>query len=185
MATGADAAVLRAGALAADRDFPAGPLTVADMMELVDPVARETVCVVEVTGDKLLLALESCLSNAPEPDPSFPLLSNLSLAFDPARPALRRVDAAATLVAGGPLDRARTYAVAVSGLGPGAENYAGSRVAPGAASAWAGCPLRRQAKDLPPLGALLRRRLEALAREGGGQGLVLAPEGRILDRSGV
>jgi 2',3'-cyclic-nucleotide 2'-phosphodiesterase (5'-nucleotidase family) len=125
---GADAALLNAGAIRANRVFPAGPLTGRDLLEML-PFGN-VIVLLELPGSRLLAALERGLARLPGPSAAYLQTAGLALSVDPTRPPGRRV--AGLRVGGRPLDPARSYRVAVIDFlargGDGYAELAGARV---------------------------------------------------------
>mmetsp|Transcript_566 Transcript_566/g.1039 ORF Transcript_566/g.1039 Transcript_566/m.1039 type:complete len:573 (+) Transcript_566:106-1824(+) len=88
-ATGADVAILNAGSIRADRFVDAGQLTMRDCCDLL-PMADETT-MIEVTAERLLLALENGVSQYPAMEGRFPCVDGVRFAFDPSKPSGSRV----------------------------------------------------------------------------------------------
>lgn len=94
---GADLALLNSGTLRADRVFPAGRLTMRDLVSLL-PMADETV-VLQLSGADLLAALENGVGQYPRLDGRWPCVSQIRFAFDPAKPSGQRIVAGSVFVA--------------------------------------------------------------------------------------
>ncbi|HEV8475037.1 MAG TPA: bifunctional UDP-sugar hydrolase/5'-nucleotidase [Methylomirabilota bacterium] len=106
----ADVALLNGGGVRTDRILPAGPLTKRDVHGLLP--FTNVVVKLAVTGQRLLETLEQGLARLEREGGGFLQVSGLRMAFDPRRPAGRRV--LAVEIGGAPLDVARTYTVAVA-----------------------------------------------------------------------
>ncbi|KAL7533326.1 hypothetical protein ACHAXR_005170 [Thalassiosira sp. AJA248-18] len=101
--TGADVAILNAGSIRADRFVEKGELTMKDLCDLLVriapcdinifsslPMADET-AMIEVTAERLLLALENGVSQYPAMEGRFPCVHGVRFTFDPSKPAGSRV----------------------------------------------------------------------------------------------
>eukprot|EP01062_Namystynia_karyoxenos_P081643 TRINITY_DN900_c0_g4_i1.p1 TRINITY_DN900_c0_g4~~TRINITY_DN900_c0_g4_i1.p1 ORF type:complete len:1413 (+),score=400.94 TRINITY_DN900_c0_g4_i1:70-4239(+) len=85
---GCEAAVLQGGCLRANRDFPAGPLTLADLLAIV-PI-EDPIVVLELSGAQIVEALEGALSKYPAHEGRFPQVSGLRVEWSPsAQPGSR------------------------------------------------------------------------------------------------
>jgi 5'-nucleotidase len=104
-----DVALVNGGGLRTDRVIPAGVLTKRDVLGLLP--FTNVVMKLEVDGAHLLEALEQSVSRVERAGGGFVQVSGLRMAFDPRRPAGRRV--LGVEVGGAPLDPAKTYTVAV------------------------------------------------------------------------
>ena len=87
--TGADIALFNAGTIRADRFIEKGDITVKDMCDCLPIIDQHMV--IEVTADRILLALENGVSGYPAFDGRFPCIDGLRFAFDPRKPAGSRV----------------------------------------------------------------------------------------------
>jgi len=87
--TGADVAILNAGSIRADREVEGGELVMRDLCDLL-PMADELM-VIEVTAERILLALENGVSQYPAMEGRFPCVDGVRFAFDPSKPAGSRV----------------------------------------------------------------------------------------------
>lgn len=109
--SGADVALMNGGGIRADRTYDAGAtLTRRDI--LTELPFGNTLAVVEISGAQLLEALENGLSQVEKGAGRFAQVSGLTLTYDPKAEAGKRV--AEVVVAGAPLDPAKTYKVAVN-----------------------------------------------------------------------
>ena len=113
--TGADVAILNAGTLRADRIIPKGPFTVRDLSDLL-PMA-DPLAVVELSGEKLLLALENGVSKYPAMEGRWPCVDGVRFSFDPNQPPMSRTIEESVEVFEKnsqlfePLDKGRKYSV--------------------------------------------------------------------------
>ncbi|CAH1392702.1 unnamed protein product [Nezara viridula] len=88
-ATGADLVILNSGTLRSDRIHPPGPFTLRDLMTVV-PIT-DPLCVLELTGNEVIEALENGVSCYPRLEGRFPQVSGISFAFDPSLESGKRV----------------------------------------------------------------------------------------------
>eukprot|EP00804_Cyclotella_cryptica_P006694 CCRYP_008652-RA/>CCRYP_008652-RA protein AED:0.08 eAED:0.08 QI:0/0.75/0.6/1/1/1/5/76/565 len=88
-ATGADVAILQAGAIRADRFIEPGEITAGDVSDLLPK--EDDIILVEITGEQLLFALENGVSKYPATEGRFPCLDGVRFTFDPSRPPGNRV----------------------------------------------------------------------------------------------
>ncbi|MGE3513080.1 MAG: bifunctional UDP-sugar hydrolase/5'-nucleotidase [Vicinamibacterales bacterium] len=107
--TGADVAIMNAGSIRGDRLYPAGSITRRTLIAM-HPFGN-TITKAEMTGRLLLQALTWGVSKLPATAGHFPQVSGLTMAVDLRAPAAERVTR--VMVAGAPLDPARTYTVAL------------------------------------------------------------------------
>lgn len=125
---GGQVGLLNSGAIRGNRVLPPGPITKRDIRELLP--FRNTVTLLEVTGDALRAALERSVDELPRPTGHFLQTAGVEFSVDPDRPAGRRVGAIS--VAGRPLDPGGRYRVAtLDYLARGQDGYpmlAASRV---------------------------------------------------------
>ena len=80
-ATSADVAIVQSGSIRADRFIEKGDITARDVNDLF-PKDDEMV-VIEITGEKLLLALENGVSKYPATEGRFPCVDGVRFTFDP------------------------------------------------------------------------------------------------------
>lgn len=119
-ATGADIALMQGGGIRGDKVFPAGPVTLKTLTEIL-PFGNQ-VMMVEVDGRTLQAALENGVSKVDEYSGRFPQASGLTYRFDPAKPVGQRVSE--IRVADKPLDPQQLYKVALgSYLAAGGDGY--------------------------------------------------------------
>src|SRR5574341_624881 len=158
---GTDLALLNGGAIRTNRTVPAGPLTKRDVMSLLP--FTNVVLKLEMSGREVRAALERALAQADHQGGGFLQVSGMRLAWDPRRPAGRRIVSAEAR--GASLADATLYTVAVPGYlwrgGDGFTEFAAAKVLVGEESG-------------PNLTQLL---LDAIARRG-----AIAPQvdGRLL-----
>jgi len=122
--THADVAIINGGALRGDRIVPAGPLTLKDLETAL--VFDDRIVALRVSGGQLLQALENGVSRVEESDGRFPQVSGLSFAFDPGRPADRRI--LWIRIGNRPLEPERIYAMAATAFLAHPENLDGYRL---------------------------------------------------------
>jgi 5'-nucleotidase len=125
---GADVTIVNAGSVRGDRVYPAGPLNRRTLVA-IHPF-NGVICKIETTGARILAALENGASRMPLTDGRFAQVSGLTYRIDPsATPGNRIRD---ITVGGQPLDRQRTYTVAITdyqiGGGDGFEMFKDQRV---------------------------------------------------------
>jgi 5'-nucleotidase len=85
----ADVSILNMGFLRSDTIHPAGPITIKTFHKMV-PVL-DGICLLEVSGEELLKALEIGVSKWPSYDGRFPSVSGIRLTFDGSKPPLQRI----------------------------------------------------------------------------------------------
>jgi 2',3'-cyclic-nucleotide 2'-phosphodiesterase (5'-nucleotidase family) len=109
--SGADIAITNGGGIRANKQYPVGHrLTRRDILSEL-PFGNRNV-VTEITGKAVRAALENGFSQVEQRAGRFPQVSGLTVVYDPKAPAGFRV--VSVLVAGQPLDEARTYRVATN-----------------------------------------------------------------------
>lgn len=108
-AVGADVAIMNSGSIRGDRLYPAGPLTRRTLIAM-HPFGN-VVTKAQMTGQQLLDALTWGVSKLPSTAGHFPQISGMTMTLDLTVPAAQRVKN--VLVAGRPLDVARSYSVAL------------------------------------------------------------------------
>lgn len=107
--TGSDVAMMNAGSIRGDRLYPAGSITRRTLIAM-HPFGN-TITKAEMTGRLLLQALTWGVSKLPATAGHFPQVSGLTMTLDLRAPIAERVKD--VMVAGAPLDPARTYTVAL------------------------------------------------------------------------
>ncbi|XP_037787180.1 mannosylglucosyl-3-phosphoglycerate phosphatase-like isoform X2 [Penaeus monodon] len=80
-ATNADVAILNSGTLRSDRIHSAGEFKMRDLMTVLPML--DPLLVIEITGEKLLAALENGVSQYPKLEGRFPQVAGIQFAFDP------------------------------------------------------------------------------------------------------
>lgn len=118
---GADMALINGGGLRGNRQYPPNHvLTRRDL--LAEMPFGNTVVLLEISGAELLKVLEHTLSAVENKGGRFPQLSGLTIAYDPAKPAGRRVVRARA--GGKPLEPNRLYRLATTDyLAGGGDGY--------------------------------------------------------------
>lgn len=115
----ADVAVQNGGGIRGNREYPAGPLTRGDIVNILP--FNNTGVVLRLSGADLRAAIENGVSDVPTAG-RFPQVSGMTFAFDPAAPAGSRV--VEITVGGAPLDPARLYTVATNNfMADGGDGY--------------------------------------------------------------
>lgn len=113
-------AVQNGGGLRWHRVFPAGPITLGDVYELL-PFTNVMVAK-DLPGENIWKALERSVSNYPLELGGFLHVSGLNFVFDPTKPPFKRV--VSVHVNGEPLDNSRTYRVGMNDfLAAGGDAY--------------------------------------------------------------
>jgi 2',3'-cyclic-nucleotide 2'-phosphodiesterase (5'-nucleotidase family) len=113
-ASGVDVALQNSGGLRAD--LPAGEITRGSIYEIMP--FDNTLVTLELTGAELVTVLEEGLKYG-----RVTQASGLRYQFDPDRPEMQRV-VEVTLARGEPLDRTKTYRIAVNNfMATGGDNY--------------------------------------------------------------
>ena len=124
----ADAAIMSGGGIRSDKVYPAGPLTLKNLMEIL-PFGN-TVVLLEIDGKTLQAALENGVSQVDKQSGRFPQVSGISYRFDPKAAVGSRVSE--VKVGGQLLDPGKTYKLAVSsfaaGGGDGYTMFQGAKV---------------------------------------------------------
>ncbi len=116
--SGADVVMINGGAIRAS--IGAGNITVGDIHNVL-PFADKVV-VIELTGDKIMAALEHGLCRYPEGNTGFCQVSGITVKFDPEKPAGSRV--VEVLVAGKPIAVDKLYTLATNDfMASGGDGY--------------------------------------------------------------
>lgn len=117
-ATGADVALMNGGNIR--KSVPAGDITLRDVNE-VYPFGNY-VCVLNVTGEALLQALEHGFSNLPETSGGFPQVGGMTMTIDPSKEKGARVSD--LKIKGEPVDLAKVYQLVTNDyLASGGDGY--------------------------------------------------------------
>lgn len=121
--TSADCSLIVSGSVRADRVYPPNTtLTFGDVYDIY-PLDHE-LCLIRVSGEDLLKALENGVSKYPALEGRFPHVSNISFEFNPELPAGERVNPTSVLVDGTPLESERVYKLAVTNyIADGKDGY--------------------------------------------------------------
>eukprot|EP00127_Corallochytrium_limacisporum_P006869 Clim_evm84s236 gene=Clim_evmTU84s236 len=88
-ATNADCAILNSGTLRSDQLHEEGPFRLQDLFSILP--MPDAICVVELTGEQIVAALENSVSQWPKLEGRFAQVARLSFQFDPDREPGRRV----------------------------------------------------------------------------------------------
>jgi 2',3'-cyclic-nucleotide 2'-phosphodiesterase (5'-nucleotidase family) len=104
-----DIAIVNSGSIRGDREYPAGPITRRNLIEMY-PFGN-VVCAVEVTGSIILQALNSGVSKLPASAGQFPQVSGLTMRVSTNAPVGNRVSD--VRIGGRPLEPNKTYSVAI------------------------------------------------------------------------
>ena len=121
--TSADCSLIVSGSVRSDRIYPEN--TVFSFGDVYDiyPLDHE-LCLIRISGEHLLQALENGVSKYPALEGRFPHVSNITFEFDPELPPLRRVNPATVQVGGKPLDLIRKYKFAMTDfIATGGDGY--------------------------------------------------------------
>jgi 2',3'-cyclic-nucleotide 2'-phosphodiesterase (5'-nucleotidase family) len=127
-AVGAEIGITNGGGIRADKEYAAGSkLTRGDILAEL-PFGNKTVKL-EVTGQQVKEALENGFSQVESTAGRFPHVSNITVEVDLKKPAGERV--LSVMVAGAPLDMAKTYTLAtndyMAGGGDGYSAFSGAK----------------------------------------------------------
>lgn len=106
-ATNADLAILNSGTLRSDCIHPAGPFFLKDLLKILPMI--DPLVLLEIQGSQIIDCLENGVSMHPKLEGRFPQVSGVSFAFDPDKPAGKRVDPAYIKIGDEYLDPERTY----------------------------------------------------------------------------
>ncbi|CAL4112472.1 unnamed protein product, partial [Meganyctiphanes norvegica] len=87
--TNSDLAILNSGSIRSDRIHSAGEFKVRDLLTIL-PI-MDPIVVIDITGEKILEALENGVSKYPKLDGRFPQISGIRFQFDPNSPPGSRV----------------------------------------------------------------------------------------------
>ena len=122
MTLGADVGLTNGGGIRANRTYDAGTkLTRKDILTEL-PFGNVTV-LIELSGVDLLAALENGVSHVEKKAGRFPQVSGLTMVYDPAAPAGKRV--VSVMVGGKAIDKNKTYKVATNDyIANGGDGYA-------------------------------------------------------------
>ncbi|KAF7278511.1 mannosylglucosyl-3-phosphoglycerate phosphatase isoform X2 [Rhynchophorus ferrugineus] len=90
-ATGADLVILNSGTFRSDQVHPAGDFTMRDLTNIIP--MRDPLVVLKITGQQVLETLENAVSMYPKLEGRFPQVAGISFAFNPSKPAGKRVEA--------------------------------------------------------------------------------------------
>jgi 5'-nucleotidase len=116
--TGADFALTNGGGIRASIDE--GEITLGEVLTAFP--FTNTLAVIEVTGEEVLLALEHGVDAYPEPAGHFPHVSGLTYTFDPSKPVGQRI--VSVTINGEPIDKTETYTMVTNDfLAAGGDGY--------------------------------------------------------------
>ncbi|GMH67196.1 hypothetical protein TrRE_jg1432, partial [Triparma retinervis] len=155
--TSADIAILNSGTLRSDSIMPAGDLKMKDLVSILPMV--DELCVIEMTGAQLLLALENGVSQYPRLEGRFPQVSGVSFTFDAGNPAGSRVvPGSVSFVTAAheslPLELERRYKIATKAyLAKGKDGY----------DVFKDCKVLVDGEEAPVLPALVRNTFTELS----------------------
>lgn len=110
-ATGADVVILNSGTFRSDQIHPAGPFKMRDLVNIVP--MHDPLIVLEVSGSKILDALENSVSGYPKLEGRFPQVSGISFVFDPKKPPYSRVVADLVQIADEWMDLKQNYSLCI------------------------------------------------------------------------
>src|SRR3989338_2421709 len=108
-AVDADCCIINSGTIRSDSIYPAGPLTLKNLLSIL-PFPTDTIVSIRVNGAQILAALENGFSQYPAAEGRFPILSGIRVVVDPSLTPSHRVVSAT--VGGSPLDPTREYVLA-------------------------------------------------------------------------
>eukprot|EP00038_Savillea_parva_P032006 m.92815 g.92815 ORF g.92815 m.92815 type:complete len:978 (+) comp9975_c0_seq2:72-3005(+) len=148
----ADCVIMNSGTMRADRIFPPGNLTFFDLQTTL-PLMDE-LCVVGLTGEQLIAALENGVSKWPALEGRFPQVAGIRFLFDSAKPPGQRIVQSTVEVGGAPLDPTRMYNVA-------AKSFVGKSGKDGYSVFLKG-KLLVDEEDLPPVPTIVVNRFNVL-----------------------
>ena len=104
-----DVAIVNSGGIRGNRVYPAGPLLRRDIVTM-HPFGN-VICVVQMTGAKVLAMLNAAVGKLPAADGGFPAVSGLRFRVKVSEPVGQRVKD--LTVNGAPIDLQKTYTVAM------------------------------------------------------------------------
>jgi len=146
-ASGAECVILNSGTFKSDSVLPAGPILMSDLVRVLPTLPDEEICVIEVSGAKLLQALENGVSQLPTLKGRFPQVSGLRFTFDSSKEPFSRVNTETIHVSGMPLSMDTKYKICVKAyVLNGMDGYTMFR----------GCPILSQPDALPPIAPLVK-----------------------------
>ncbi|KAL3287381.1 hypothetical protein HHI36_001854 [Cryptolaemus montrouzieri] len=88
-ATGCDLVILNSGTFRSDQVHPAGEFIMRDLTNIIP--MRDPLVVLKVTGEQIIAALENGVSMYPKLEGRFPQVAGVSFAFNPNKPAGKRI----------------------------------------------------------------------------------------------
>jgi len=104
-----DIAMINSGTLRADTIIDKGPVKMRDLVNLL-PMLDE-LCVLLLSGENVLSALENSVSQYPRLEGRFAQVSGVKFTFDAAKPSGSRIVQDSIFVGSEPFDRTRNYKV--------------------------------------------------------------------------
>ncbi|GMH75889.1 hypothetical protein TL16_g06902 [Triparma laevis f. inornata] len=150
--TSSDIALLNSGTLRADSIIPAGDLLMKDMVAILPMV--DELCVLEMSGDQLIEALENGVSQYPRLEGRFPQISGVSFVYDAALEPMSRVVRSSVQVHGSPITSSQLFSVCVKAyIAKGKDGY----------DVFAKCKVLIDEENAPVLPALVRNTFTELS----------------------
>lgn len=121
--TSADCSIINAGSIRADNNYEAGRYYSYGDVHDIYPFYKE-LCLIQVTGKDVYLALENGVSKYPALEGRFPQVSNIFFEFDPTKESGHRVNRETVLIAGKPLQDDKNYTIATTNfMADGKDGY--------------------------------------------------------------
>ena len=121
-ATNADLAILNSGTLRSDCVHTAGPFFLKDLLKILPMI--DPLVLLKISGQQILDSLENGVSMYPKLEGRFPQVSGVSFAFDPEKPAGKRVSPDYVKIGDEYLDLAKTYRLVTKAyLAAGKDGY--------------------------------------------------------------
>ena len=121
-ATNADLAILNSGTLRSDCIHSAGPFFLKDLLKILPMI--DPLVLLKITGQQILDSLENGVSMYPKLEGRFPQVSGVSFAFDPEKPAGKRVSPDYVKIGDEYLDLKKTYRLVTKAyLAAGKDGY--------------------------------------------------------------
>ncbi|CAL4176178.1 unnamed protein product, partial [Meganyctiphanes norvegica] len=149
--TNSDAAILNSGALRSDRVHPTGVFNMRDLMTILPMM--DPMVVIEVTGEKLVAALENGVSQYPKLDGRFLQMSGIHFLFDPTAPPGERIVHDLVKIGGEFVDPDASYRlVTITYVQKGKEGY----------DMLATCPIVQDEEQCPTLTTAVQNHFEAI-----------------------
>jgi len=121
-ATNADLAILNSGTLRSDCIHSAGPFFLKDLLKILPMI--DPLVLLKISGQQILDSLENGVSMYPKLEGRFPQVSGVSFAFDPEKPAGKRVSPDYVKIGDEYLDLKKTYRLVTKAyLAAGKDGY--------------------------------------------------------------